>query len=114
MNTTDLGRFVHSRRKELGLSQADVTARMSQAGAQIDRSSISHIESGRIVTPAPDVLNALAVALEVSPLLLLERTGYNVQVIQPQSEQLSVTVALLDDRRRVEIVLLAQALLRAQ
>lgn len=64
----DLGKVVRKRRLALGLSQIQLAERM---GRGIQQSDISRIERGHLPWPRPDLLQALASALELSTLELL-------------------------------------------
>ncbi len=64
------GTRVKGARRALGLSQAELAARLQVSGVNVERDSVSRIEIGtRFV--ADYELVALARALEVSPLYLL-------------------------------------------
>lgn len=58
---------VRELRHQLRLSQDQVAERMQAIGAPVDRSYISHIETGRAKLPSPEVMRALARALETMP-----------------------------------------------
>lgn len=109
-----LGEIVARRRRELGLSQDAVAKRMKDAGVPVYRGTISHIERGHVHTPTPAVLNQLAAVLEIPPITLLAETRYSLPDDEVDVGRLASLYALLDSRRRVELIFLAEALLRAQ
>jgi len=112
---SQLGDSVRRRRKELGLSQQAVADRMGAAGCEAWRTTISAIERGVTGLPDPKTLHALSASLDLPSAALLEAAGYGIGPdIDVGFVQLRQSYAEMDGRRRREIVILADALLRAQ
>lgn len=71
---SSLGVSLRSKRTALGLTQVELAARSG-----LPQQTISRIESGAYKeTPPPDVIDALAEALDLAPATLLGAMGYNV------------------------------------
>ncbi len=68
-----LGEAVRERRIKLGLSQAELAERM---GCGIQQSDVSRIERGYIPWPRPDLLQALAAALQMHAIELIPLGGW--------------------------------------
>ena len=66
MDSQELGRQVFKRRKEKGLSQGEVAQR-----AGISRNYISLIERGEARNVSINIINQLAIALEITPATLM-------------------------------------------
>lgn len=77
MNAKELGRQVQSKRKEKGLSQADLADLVG-----ISRNYVSLIERGEAESISMKILNQLAVVLGASP---SELTGESAMVMIPPS-----------------------------
>jgi transcriptional regulator with XRE-family HTH domain len=73
MMTTTLGEMVRLRREEMGLSQAELSARMDAA---VTPQQIHNIETGKTKIPAPHTMGPLARALRVPEEELLRAAGY--------------------------------------
>lgn len=66
-----LAKRVKELREAKNLSQGDLAKMVG-----VERSSIGHIETGRIQMPSKDILRAIAEALDTSPVELLVAAGY--------------------------------------
>ncbi|MEA2511069.1 MAG: Helix-turn-helix domain [Thermomicrobiales bacterium] len=69
-----LGAVVRSRRLELGLTQEELAARI---GGGVRQAEVSRLERGRVDTPRPRQLWALAAALGLPPGELLACSGWS-------------------------------------
>ncbi|HET9659219.1 MAG TPA: helix-turn-helix transcriptional regulator [Thermomicrobiales bacterium] len=69
----NLGKVVRRRRLELGLTQTELAERMR---GNVQQADISHIEHGHLPWPRPDLIQALAVALSMSPVELILLSGW--------------------------------------
>jgi transcriptional regulator with XRE-family HTH domain len=67
------GQVIRQRRMELGLTQEELAERV---GENIRQSEISRLERDYIMLPRRSRLEAIARALEVSPIYLLMRSGW--------------------------------------
>jgi len=105
---------VKARRRELGLSQQALAQRMGAAGRRVDRSLISQIEIGMVALPAAPTIAALSDALALPAGVLLSEAGYPLGEDDASFLQVRHAYRGLDAQRRRELVLLAEALLRAQ
>lgn len=75
---TDIGIYLKKRRAYLGITQHDLATRLSANGYKYADSSVAFWETGRGLPPLndPGFMRALANALEVSTLSLLEEAGF--------------------------------------
>jgi transcriptional regulator with XRE-family HTH domain len=76
--TQKLGHFLSAARKKLGLSLRSV-----EASTGISNAYLSQLENGKIKTPAPQNLHALAGEYHVPYGLLMELAGYPTLEPQP-------------------------------
>jgi hypoxanthine phosphoribosyltransferase/transcriptional regulator with XRE-family HTH domain len=77
----ELGSYLHSLRRERGLSLREASARTGDSG--LSRSYLSQVETGKILRPRHDALAALATAYQADYWELLRRSGYSVPPPQP-------------------------------
>ncbi|MFD2265409.1 helix-turn-helix domain-containing protein [Lacibacterium aquatile] len=76
----NLGQVIRKARMDLQLSQRQVE---EKTGKEVSNAYLSQLESGKISKPSPQILYALAGALEVSYEGLMERAGY----VAPSSQR---------------------------
>ena len=96
MPGTTLGRYIAERRRTLRLEQKEVSERLGQAGMYRAPTTVANWESDRQTVP-PELIPALAKALEVSPVRLYELAGVLAEL--PGSE----IIKLLDGLPQEEI-----------
>ncbi len=71
-----LGAVIRQRRSELGWSQEELAARVSDEGDEVRQSDISRLERGRVGLPRRARLLRLAAVLGLAPGDLLARSGW--------------------------------------
>lgn len=77
--------WLKARREELRISQDELAKRMTQAGCEVARTTISYWETNAVPISDRGVRRALASALEISGVELLRRAGFDEDEI-PQSK----------------------------
>jgi len=72
--------WLKQRRKQLGISQEELAAKLQLAGFETSEKSVSHWENGRYSMPLDDATfrNALALSLRMSVYEILVAAGYEV------------------------------------
>jgi transcriptional regulator with XRE-family HTH domain len=85
-HTRQLGKYIRHIRIE---RHETIRALAAQAG--IDSGGLARLENGKVGTPRPDTLRALAHALDVSPADLFAMAGYTVPHDLPGHQTISTS-----------------------
>jgi len=109
----DIPNFLKKRRKELGLTQQDLTDRLASYGYEGTHSRVGHWEKGRNLPPIgdPKFREVLALALEISVNNMLIQMGY--EVTDDDRSGPALTAANLVERMTPEMQRLAIEQLKA-
>jgi len=105
--------YINYRRHQLGLSLAQLAAKLSEFGYHAERQTISHWEKGRNNPPIDDRVfrQALARALEVDVNTMMSQMGFIVNQSDRSPEAL-LGADLIDsmppDKRRLAVGILEQ------
>lgn len=88
--------WIIERRKQIGITQDELAARLQLRGFDVSRATISHWEVGRYTPPLHDqqFRYALADSLETNPKTLLKALGFEVEI--SHSEAAEQAAAIID------------------
>jgi transcriptional regulator with XRE-family HTH domain len=104
--------WIRERRKELRLTQEDLTRLLQLEGFDYQRSAIGHWETGHNTPPTDDpaFVAALAKILKLDHLTILQMSGHQIRI--HHSEEAERIARLIDelpaDRRKLALKLVEQ------
>jgi transcriptional regulator with XRE-family HTH domain len=107
--------WIKQRRKELNISQEELSARLQIMGFDIARATVSHWEMGKHYPPIHDMDFAIALskALEITTYDLLQRAGYITSEFGENAGRAAAIIdALPPDQQDFALVMLEQLLKR--
>jgi transcriptional regulator with XRE-family HTH domain len=110
------GTWIKDRRKQIHITQEDLTARLQMEGFGVTPGSISNWENGRYMPPIDDPLfvKALAKALKMTVSAVLSAAGYEISTRYSDEALRGADIIdqLPDDMRGMAIDILEQMLRR--
>jgi transcriptional regulator with XRE-family HTH domain len=105
-------KWLKLRRKEINISQDELALRLQLAGQNISRGTVSHWEIDKTPIPLkePEFANALANALELPVMDLLQRAGFiqSSELSLEASRAAAIVEALPPERRKAAIGILEE------
>jgi transcriptional regulator with XRE-family HTH domain len=106
--------WIKQRRKQIGVTQEELSARLQIRGFDISRATVSHWEQEQYQPPMqrPDFVKALAEALETEVLDVLVMAGYEIpsSVRRPAARAADLVERMPPERQKTALTLLESLL----